>query len=459
MAASIDKKNELQKVAAKRKLVCLSKIFVTSLTKYRWQCPKCSLVWRASHNNIKRGGGCPACAQKKRAKSQIRYSIEDLYLAAKSKKGRCLSKKYLGANSKHKWQCGKGHIWESGTVLRIGTWCPYCDGQRKIDPLDELIEIANSRGGKIISKKYLNNRTALHFVCERKHKFKLVSSALKAGQWCRHCSTGIGEAAVRQVFEQLLGQPFPSVWPSWLTSPAGRKLQLDGFCETLKIAFEHQGAQHSRSIPFFETSKFSLHKRLSYDRIKRVKCKKNQVLLILIPQVPIKISFSELPDFVARELKKNDVHKFKKSPLKVSIDLSTSHSERKILALRAMAAKRGGKLLEKSYLGAFSKHKWKCSKGHVWKAIPVNLMRKNYWCPVCGLEKRAASRRRKSYLKCRQVASRNGGRFLVAEAEYAGMKTRYQWRCGFCNKRWLASPEKIIGTRRKSGSWCADCAA
>ncbi len=49
-------------------------------------------------------------------------------------------------------------------------------------------KIAESRGGKCFSKKYINNRTKLKWKCKEGHIWEATPSNIKRGQWCRVCS-------------------------------------------------------------------------------------------------------------------------------------------------------------------------------------------------------------------------------------------------------------------------------
>ena len=54
------------------------------------------------------------------------------------------------------------------------------------------------------------------------------------------------QSATRDAFERVTGKLFPKVRPRFLRNPAsGRNLELDGYCQELKLAFEYDGALHS----------------------------------------------------------------------------------------------------------------------------------------------------------------------------------------------------------------------
>jgi hypothetical protein len=61
---------------------------------------------------------------------------------------------------------------------------------------------------------------------------------------CDICSGLKRERQCREWLENHFQKPFPKTRPGWLINHTGRHLELDGYCEELKIAFEHQGEQH-----------------------------------------------------------------------------------------------------------------------------------------------------------------------------------------------------------------------
>jgi hypothetical protein len=69
---------------------------------------------------------------------------------ALSKGGRCLSKTYVNVNTKLRWQCDQQHIWEStlGNV-NAGSWCKVCRREKeKAYWLAEMQAMARARGGR-----------------------------------------------------------------------------------------------------------------------------------------------------------------------------------------------------------------------------------------------------------------------------------------------------------------------
>jgi hypothetical protein len=74
--------------------------------------------------------------------------------------GRCLSREYVNTMSKLRWQCAEGHEWTAlpNNIKSHGSWCPVCAGVVR-GSVNEMRELAASKGGKCLSDAYLDNKT------------------------------------------------------------------------------------------------------------------------------------------------------------------------------------------------------------------------------------------------------------------------------------------------------------
>ena len=88
---------------------------------------------------------------------------------------------------------------------------------------------------------------------------------------------------MRFAFQEALGYEFPKTRPPFL-----EKLELDGYCEALNLAFEYHGRQHFESIPFFEKDGQTFAKRIENDRRKIALCSRYGIDLIVIPYNHVK---------------------------------------------------------------------------------------------------------------------------------------------------------------------------
>jgi hypothetical protein len=100
---------------------------------------------------------------------------------------------------------------------------------------------------------------------------------------------------------------------------AGNKMQLDGYCEELNLAFEHQGRQHYKKNFFIRTDE-DLKKRQSLDEEKRNLCKQNNIILIEVPELEEILPLNKLQDFIITAAIQNNIKYFdKKNPI-IGID-------------------------------------------------------------------------------------------------------------------------------------------
>lgn len=111
--------------------------------------------------------------------------------------------------------------------------------------------------------------------------------------------------------------------------------------------------------------------------------------------------------------------------------------------MQRMARRHNGRCLSNTYINLRTKLKWKCSKGHVWKALP-HTIRRDHWCPQCGRDAMKTNLQ-----EMRAVAATRGGKVLSGECIDGSSKLLFS-----CSKG-----HKFYGTARvvKAGSWCPEC--
>ena len=117
-----------------------------------------------------------------------KLNIEEMQKLAKERGGKCLSEKYINIDTKLKWECEKGHQWETTpNSIRQGAWCPVCAINHKKNTIDEMQKLAKLKGGKCLSEKYINAKTKLKWECTKGHQWEAVPSSIKRGSWCTKC--------------------------------------------------------------------------------------------------------------------------------------------------------------------------------------------------------------------------------------------------------------------------------
>jgi hypothetical protein len=107
---------------------------------------------------------------------------------AASKGGRCLSEQYVGCFTPLEWECGHGHRWKAApSSVKHRTWCPVCARLARVYSIDEMREVARTRGAQCLSEVYVNNLTPLEWCCASGHRWKALPLGVLQGTWCRQC--------------------------------------------------------------------------------------------------------------------------------------------------------------------------------------------------------------------------------------------------------------------------------
>jgi hypothetical protein len=245
----------------------------------------------------------------------------------------------------------------------------------------------------------------------------------------------------------MFGRPFPRVRPAWLTNTTGHRLELDGFCEELSLAFEHQGGQHYREIAHF--SQHSLAAIRRRDARKRRICRDRGVKLIEIPEVIRRTPVAELRKVILQACRLAGVKLPRGAATKaiaVSPVYANNCDDDALDELRRVAKAKGGECLAGEYLGSEAHLRFRCSCGHTWNARPSDI-RNGTWCKRCAL-KATADLKRLTIEMMREIARERGGECL--SDTYIDSTKKLRWRCGRCGHEWEATASNI-----RRGTWCS----
>ena len=482
---------------------CLSKRYEGAHSNLEWECVSGHL-WKATATSVRNAETwCPKCAQ------NVRLTIEEMRTIAKSRGGKCLSKKYVNSQTKLEWECVKGHRWKSrpAHVKNRGSWCAECAGLKKLT-IKDMQTLAKSHGGKCLSKRYLNINTKLMWECAKGHQWKAIPDTVKnrgswcaecagrkkltikdmqtlaksrsgkclsktykgahsnlewecvsghrwkapanriknSGTWCPECNFGVSERICKAYFQQLFGKPFPKGRPKWLTNSRGYQMELDGYCRELKIAFEHQGEQHYTTKTHFIVSDEILMQRKKDDAKKRQLCKKNGIRLISIPALYKRTALENLQGLIYKECKRLRVRR-PAGMLDKNINLKSVWS----------------RIQNKEFIQEMQS----IARSRGGKCISKFYTTKNAkleWECAKGHRWRAIpySVMRGSWcLDCsgskmltiedmQKVAKSRGGKCL--SRKYKGGKSKLEWEC-VKGHRWKSSPANV----KNNESWCPEC--
>lgn len=94
-------------------------------------------------------------------------------------------------------KCGKrNHTYQRrGSHIKDDRFCPYCEkivkggltDEQRAQFLEDLIKIAEEKGGKILSKEVLTYHSTVLAECKEEHLFRGKPSDIFRNLWCHHC--------------------------------------------------------------------------------------------------------------------------------------------------------------------------------------------------------------------------------------------------------------------------------
>ena len=272
---------------------CLSTEYTDNKTKMSWQCEKFH-IWSANFDSIKnKDSWCPECVGCKK------HSIEECKQFAETKGGLCLSETYVNAHYIMSWKCGEGHNWKTTFHhIKNSKWCPNCSGNAKLT-IEECREFAKTKNGLCLSSEYSDTKTQMSWKCGEGHQWITTFDSIKnQGSWCPNCASLRSEKLCREIFEDLLLEPFPTKRPHWLD-----KLELDGYNENLNIAFEYNGKQHYEfNKRFHNNDPEEFNRQIARDKKKYSICQKRGLNLIIVPYQYDFRNPEEMREFIFNEI-------------------------------------------------------------------------------------------------------------------------------------------------------------
>lgn len=299
----------------------------------------------------------------------------------------------------------------------------------------KLEEIIKLKQGKLLSG-YFGINKPIKLLCREGHEFVNTPSHIRSrGQWCPICSTGINERYCRELFKLIFHEEFPKIRPLWLIGSKGKRLELDGYCKKLGIAFEYQGRQHYEEHELFSRGS-SFEKRKEIDKLKRELCLKNGVILI---EVPYTISVEEMPSYIITECNKKGIQ-----VQNAIIDLKNVNVNypEKLNEIQEIANSREGVCLSTKYISVTTKMRFRCKVAHEWETKP-QVIKRGKWCPYCGHSVKLTLQ------EFQEISKQKGG--LCLSTEYVNQNTKLRFRCKKGHE-WEGLPTNI-----KGGKWCLKC--
>ena len=251
--------------------------------------------------------------------------------------------------------------------------------------LPEARKAAKDRGGRLLVKTVRNTKDKLIWRCGCGHKFPMSLGDVRRGLWCGRCRSTIGsrgERVTRAFFETLFDAEFPSTWPAWLDG-----LELDGFNQSLNVAFEHQGKQHYKPVASRGGEK--VFRGIQARDLKKARiCKKHGVRLVIVPEIGTLLPLNELRRFILRECERLGCH-VPPERQHLGVDLkdayTTNEEIEKLAEVKTVAAELGVEILADAYFRSNYPMPARCKKcRHEWDTSAERITKRRAGCRHCS---------------------------------------------------------------------------
>lgn len=377
---------EMHRLAENNGGKCLSREYVRSNIKLKWQCRQ-GHIWEALQSNIKCGHWCPYCS------GQGKPTIEELNALAQGRGGRCLSTEYVNNHTLMIWECEMGHIWKATSrSIKNGSWCSICSGKEPIT-IELMHDIAKQRGGRCLSTVYRNSYTKLEWECEKGHRWKVGYNSISVGSWCPKCG------------RERVSRGWGDFRETRLTKIKELARQRGGECISEKYVTSQDKLE-------FRCKRGHTWKALPGNILKGHWCSRCSAESANEPHRHKIETFKEIAknnggECLSKFYKNNKTnlhfrckwgHNFFSTPSNILRGSWCPKCARNvpytIIDMKELAKQKGGECLSEEYTNSLTKLKWSCKYGHCWDAIPSGILQ-GHWCPICGIKSAGMKRRQK----------------------------------------------------------------
>ena len=279
--------SEVKKLAEKMSLTLLSGSMTNVHENLDWKCRnghkfserfyEVKRVFNYQKDNIRVCKECSKALDFKEIKNRGDKHKHKLILQDKS---------FVSMSHAYNWKCKEGHMNPfkiSNHPDRAG--CPDCMDQNKFNSIAKIEKWLKTYEPEIsicegeVYKGYKGKIKILCNIC--KGTTLKLPNQIKNRSLCKYCKGKQYELTVLQYMEQL----FEGEW-LYNTDPKNLdKMQLDGYCEKLKLAFEHHGSQHYRIVTNWTINKKALKESKERDKRKEKLCNEKGIKLIVIKEL------------------------------------------------------------------------------------------------------------------------------------------------------------------------------
>lgn len=255
--------------------------------------------FEAAGYSIKNGRWSPYTAQKRKAQSLFKYTIEDLKKKAKEKGGDCLSSEFMGYKKKYHWIDSKNReFFKTFDEVLNGQWSPHEKKERLSElktlyNIQNLKEFASSKGGECLSDQYTRGDSRYVWKDRNGTVFERSWSEILRADDVLYVYGGSKQEFELVQFVESLG--FEVIRNSRKVIPP---LELDIFIPELNIAIEYNGS--------IWHSEFNGKDR-NYHVLKTQECSKNGIQLIQIFDFEWNNRQEQVKSFLLSKLNRNSI--------------------------------------------------------------------------------------------------------------------------------------------------------
>lgn len=178
-------------------------------------------------------------------------------------------------------------------------FCVKCQNDKYKLNFDDIKNRVVKMGMKLLTKpfEYKNNKMLLHIICSCGNENYMKLSDIERGRHCKICKNNKSEELCRKIFCEIFKKDFVSCRPLWL-----EKLELDGYCEELNVAFEYNGIQHYYYCPdfFHKNGIKDFFMQIIRDKKTKYLCNERGVKLYTIPYIFSYKNEKEMRDYILK---------------------------------------------------------------------------------------------------------------------------------------------------------------
>lgn len=236
----------------------------------------------------------------------------------------------------------------------------------------ELKKIAEQHGGKCLSDTYLGIDAKLKWQCKEGHTWEAIPYSIFKGRWCMKCA-----AKFRMLPRKLTIQSMQDI----ARSHEGKCLSVDYITANTPLEWQCKNKHVWKSTPSRVKSGswcpycYGLGKTI-FDMQKLANKHEGKCLSQRYINAHTKLTWQckqgHTWEAVPASIRKGYWCPICAGNVKGTLD-----------GMRKIAKKRGGYCISNKYVNPQTKLEWKCSMGHIWKAVP-NKIKQGQWCPICA---------------------------------------------------------------------------